>query len=214
MCDKDCNGACDTCDGSCEKVIKLAPGQRGPQGITGPQGPQGTTGIQGPQGDPGGPAGPPGATGPQGDPGVNGTTVIFTSLDDVDSPTPVSVIILANTMVNDGDGVEIEFYTETTTLAGALTISDSQTGTTLLGRASTQAPSVVVGTIYLYKDGGDIKGFINFGEVGAGVFGKLFNFGAGSYDFTINNTITIFASDVIAGDGKVRRVIAKRTKNL
>ena len=210
MCDSNCG--CDSGCETCTKVIQEGIGQRGPTGPKGAQGPPGTTGLQGPIGSPGGPIGPAGATGATGATGTDGTTVITESLSDVLNPNSVSVIILANTLVNDGDGVEIDFYSETTTLSGLLLISDQQTGTAIINRVATQAPSVITATLFLYRMGLDLKGYIKLGEVGAGPFASLVDFGAGAYDFTVNNTITVFANDTLVGDGKVRRLVAKRTK--
>jgi len=211
MCDcksTSCDDSCNTCTVRVQEGI----GQRGPQGVTGAQGPPGQRGEKGDKGPAGGEQGPAGPAGVAGPSGTNGTTVITSINTPILNPAAASVAILADTLVNDGDGVEIEFYTETTTLSGVLLISDQQTGSALLNRVATQSPSVITGTAFLYKEASRLKGFISLNEVGAGGFACLVDLGA-AYDFTVNNTITIFANDTLPNDGTVHRVFAKRMKN-
>lgn len=211
MCD--C-GNCGKCH-QCTKLTLKGVGDRGPQGPAGPQGPPGPTGAQGPKGDPGGPQGPAGPIGPAGPSGTDGATVIFASLLPISNPNSVTVPVPANLLVDDGDGIEIDVYYTTTSGAGSILVDDVTSGSIILNKVSGQDALTGVLRILLYKEGANMRGFVDGNDIGPATqtpYACLFD--SVGWDHAVAHNIRVFANDSINGNATVHRVIAKKMKKV
>ena len=209
MCDKGCCSS-----QGCSKIELSKTGLRGPRGATGAQGPPGEPGPQGPQGPYGGPEGPQGPQGETGDKGTDGVAILHYQLNQTISPNVSLFSLPANTLVNDGDGIEIEAIITMTNYDTDFSIKDNASGAVFLEKTVVEDSSAFMIRITLLKDGSNFKGYADFNDINP-VFAvpAVTLIDITPYDFTVTNQFRVTMND-LAGDGILERLVVRTLKKV
>jgi hypothetical protein len=209
MCDKGC---CSTtqCSNPCDKVTIKQTGLRGPVGPKGAQGPPGPEGPPGPNDGVSGPAGAPGVNGVD---GADGGAVIHYDFTGVTTPNQITFNLLANELVNDGDGLEFHMVVTLTSDGSSVSIIDQSSGTPMLFASATQTNSTFMVRGTMLKDATSFKGFFDINEIGAASNPGVSLSALALFDFTITHTLEFSMTEAI-GDGTIERLVIKKIKKI
>jgi len=209
MCDKGCCSS-----EECHVKVVTKTGIRGPRGAQGPSGPPGEPGPAGPEGPAGGPEGPAGPAGPAGATGEAGASIIHFQLSQTSSPTDAFFSLPANTLVTDGDAIEIEAVITMANSASDFSITDNSSGAVFLAKTVVEDSSTFMVKGMLMKEGSNFKGYFDLNDIN-GVFAvpAVSLFDVTPYNFAVTNTFKINMNDGV-GDGILERLVVKKLKKV
>jgi len=149
--------------------------------------------------------------------GKDGVCVIFTNHDRIETPSTLQYVLPLDTMVDNGDGIQIDAIFKLSNTLGTARIQDITDPMAPVTIFSLQnnfpagdESSVMSVSIQLYKDGADLKGFARVDYISNSVQRPVHqDIDLGSWGFGVDHTLEFAGLDV-PEDGAVEDVIIKK----